>query len=321
MTTVSLRRLADKGEQGVCRDDGNFFRIPPTSLLEEPGFNLRNYEDPEVIAHIETLATVYIDGGYMPPISVRVGDDRQIYVVDGHCRRRALLLAIERGAPITHAQCLSIKANDMERIELMLRSGDGLKYKPVEVAQGYLRFVRMGLKPVEIAARVKKSISHVEGMLLLATANSDVQNQVRDGKVSATTAVVAVRAHGEKAGAMIEKSAAKAIASGKERVTAGILKARPLPPKVVSKVVESLTQVAASVTPQDRIDISGLKDDDRIAVPVHLYRQMIAIIDTVQEAAAKRSRRAGGDSCDDIEGQDEVEDASPAPDLLDNMAA
>jgi ParB-like chromosome segregation protein Spo0J len=311
MAPRSLRTLADKGVHGIRREDGVFFNVPPASLLEEPGFNIRSsYDDPDVKAHIEGLADAYAAGRYVPPITVRVGDDDGVYLLDGHCRRLGALLAIERGHHIPFIQCLALKANDVERVEVMLRSGEGLKYKPLEIAEGYHRLVRMGLTPAEIAKKVGKSVSHVDGMLLLACANSDVHRLVREGKIAATVAIEAVRAHGEKAGSLIEASVGKAEARGKPRVTAGVLKQRPISAKLAGRVFGTLARASSILPPDARQRIEGLNDDDQVEVSVHLYREMLDALEAVQEAGTEPLERKP-------EGPQE---AAPGP-LLDIMAA
>ena len=45
----------------------DFLIIPLDMLEEEEGFNQRDYNDPEVVAHIESLATAYQAVNFVPP--------------------------------------------------------------------------------------------------------------------------------------------------------------------------------------------------------------------------------------------------------------
>lgn len=220
----SFKALAAHHEEtGVKRTD--YYRVPPSKLVEEPGFNERDYDDPEVKAQIEAFAQAYAAGRPVPPLTIRVdASTGEIIVVDGHQRRRGALLAIERGHLIPYLDCLPFKGNDADRVVYMLTSAQGLKLKPVRVARGYLRLMRMGLEMSEIALSVAKTVQHVESMLVLAEANTDVQALVNQGAVSATTAIEMVRKHGEKAGAILCEKLKQAQASGQTKIKPSSIK-------------------------------------------------------------------------------------------------
>ncbi|AYK20414.1 hypothetical protein [Aeromonas veronii] len=82
MATSSLKGMAaDPSVAGVKKTD--LFRVDPRLLDEEEGFNLRDYSDPEVIAHIEGFADSYANGRYVPPLVVRTTVDGRIVPVEG----------------------------------------------------------------------------------------------------------------------------------------------------------------------------------------------------------------------------------------------
>lgn len=66
------------------------------NLIEEDGFNTREYDLPKVKEHIWKFADAYKAGEELPPLLVRVVDGR-ILLRDGYCRRRGALLACEEG--------------------------------------------------------------------------------------------------------------------------------------------------------------------------------------------------------------------------------
>jgi len=203
MVSVSLKALAaDPTQAGVKKTDQ--FRVDPRIIEEEEGFNLRDYDDPEVVEQIEAFAHSYMLGLYVPPLIVRTTDDGRIVPVEGHLRRRGALLAIKRGAELPYVDCVPFRGSDSERVGVMLRSAQGLKLRPLKVAEGYLRLFRMGFDSTEIAARVGKTKTRVEQLLDLANANADVHALVRDGHVAADAAIDAVRRHGERAGEMLQ---------------------------------------------------------------------------------------------------------------------
>lgn len=220
----SFKSLAANSEQtGVKKTD--LYKIPPEKILEESGFNERDYDDPDVKSQIEAFANAYANGQYVPPVIVRVDQATgDVLLVDGHQRRRGALLAIERGAAISHLECLAFRGNDADRVLCMLNSSEGLKLKPVGIARGYLRLLRMGLDVDEIAKSVSKTITHVDSMLVLAEANRKIQDMVNQGLVSATTAIELIKKHGDGAEAELQAQFDKAKSIGKTKVTSAVVK-------------------------------------------------------------------------------------------------
>jgi ParB family chromosome partitioning protein len=246
----SLKALAaDPTIAGIKKTD--LFRVDPRLLSEEEGFNLRDYNDPKVIAHIETFCDSYTNGRYVPALIVRTMDDGRIVPVEGHCRRRGALLAIERGALLPFVDVIQFRGNDAERVEVMLRSAEGLGLEPLAVAEGYLRLERMGHDSAQIAKSQNKTVVRVEQLLTLARANSDVHALVRDGKVSVDVAITAVREHGEAAGKMLSKIFETAQREGRQKVTKSVFQGPSAPRKTVeavfSRVETALAQVPATL--------------------------------------------------------------------------
>lgn len=256
---TSLKALAaDKSVEGVKKTD--IFRVDPRLLYEEEDFNLRSYDDPDVVAHIEGFARSYAAGAYVPPLIVHVIDGK-VNVIEGHCRRRGALLAIERGNDIPFVDCISFRGSDSERVEVMLRSAEGLQLKPLEVSFGYLRLTRMGNSNSMIAQKVNKTVAHVEQMLLLATANSDVHQLVRAGAVSAATAIEAVRAHREKAGEFLKSKLNRG-----EKVSRSSIAGWTPPRKVVSSLWTSVEDVVKGLDKKTRTQIAEFEAMDPDAV-------------------------------------------------------
>lgn len=260
---TSLKAMAAQGDGAVKKDDG--FKVDPRVIVEAPGFNLRNYDDAEVVEQIESFAASWAAGEFIPPLLVRVNDDGKIELIDGHQRLRGAMLAIERGADIGHVKVVRFYGNDTERVETMLRSASGLPLKPLEIAMGYLRLHRAGGYSVaDIAAKMHTSDTNVRNKLMLATANADVQKMVREGQVAADEAIKAVREHGEKAGAYLAQHLQKAQDQGKSKVTAKTMQSAPsVSKKVVSNVIERF-RAAAPVFRAHAKSLSDLVEKDGV---------------------------------------------------------
>ncbi|OAD16492.1 hypothetical protein [Achromobacter insolitus] len=294
----SLKSMAaDPDMPGVKKND--LFRVNPRLVEEEEGFNLRDYDDPEVIAHIEGFAQSYMAGNFVPPWIVRTDSEGRILVVEGHCRRLGALLAIERGAELPFVDTVPFRGNDADRVHMMLKSNDGLKFRPLKVAEGYLRLSRMGHSNVDIARKQIVTPSRVEQMLLLATADSDVHQLVRDGVVTADVAIEAVRKYREKAGAFLRGEYEKAKSQGKSKVTRSTMRGPTLPPKVVGSVVTALRGAVESFDTATRRRLAAMekkKPDElkgeRIEVDaltlLNLVRASAEIKDAEEKIAAKQ---------------------------------
>lgn len=255
---TSLKAMAADPEYEVKKTD--LWRINPGLLVEEPGFNLRDYEHPDVVEHIKGFAASYKAGDYVPPLVVRTDAEGRILIVEGHCRRLGAMLAIQEGADLPFVDCVSFKGGDVERVAVMLRSAEGLKLQPLEIAIGYLRLTRMGHDNKAIAGRMRKTVSHVEQMMLLATANSDVHALVRQGKVSASTAIEAVRQHRDNAGEFLAGQLRSAEEKGKSSVTRSAVKAWTPPRKVVVTVIENVDQVVKRLGRETRRELAELEN-------------------------------------------------------------
>ncbi len=231
-----------------ARAQGNkklyLYQVEPMLLEEEEGFNLRYYDDPKVIAHIEAFCESYTNNHFVPPMMVRATNDGRIVVVEGHCRRRGLRLAIARGADIPRVTVIPFQGNDRERVEVMLRSAQGLKLETLDIARGYLRLLRMGYKPASIAASQNKPVARIEQLLMLANAGADVQELVRSGAVSPDAAIEALKEHGEAAVTVLSQQLETARSEGRKRVTKPSVRGRSVPRKTVDAV---FTQVEAAI--------------------------------------------------------------------------
>lgn len=228
MTAKTFKQMVRDGE--VRRADAMKVRLD--DIHEEPGFNLR-IEGEDLEQSINLLAAYILDGGQVPPLEVRPREEGGVWLVDGHRRRRAYLKARAAGAPIEWIFVVPFTGNDADRVTRIITSAEGRNLTPMEIAAGYKRLAGFGLSHAEIGRRVGRTAQHVEQLLVLANANTDVQLLVLAGQVSATEAVRSVREHGEGAGAWLQEQLGKAQAAGKRKVTASSIAGPRLKPREV----------------------------------------------------------------------------------------
>lgn len=156
-----------------------------------------------------------------PPITVQQGDDEALYVIAGHCRRRAFVLAMEEGAPIKGIRAVAaVQRSDAELALDLLTSNEGLPLKPLERAKAIQRLVSFSWSVTEIAKRLGVSSTTVTNNLALLDAPAAAVELVEQGKVSATLAVKTIRSEGGMAGVeKLRKGVQRAAESGKGRAT------------------------------------------------------------------------------------------------------
>lgn len=254
----SFKQMIKDGE--VRRADA--MKVQLEDLHEEPGFNLRT-EGEALEASIDSLAEFIAAGGQVPPLEVRPRAEGGVWLVDGHRRRRALLkldadgrlprtpnkdnpVVLEAWVPV-----IAFEGSDADRVARIITSQENEKLSPLELAEGYKRLRAFGWSPEQIAKKVGKTRQHVEQVLMVGNANTDVQNLVAAGHVSATTAAQVVREHGDGAGKVLGAELEKAQANGKKRVTAGTIKGPSIPKPRLEAVHAASRNLIASL---DAID-------------------------------------------------------------------
>lgn len=290
----SFKQMIKDGE--IKRADAMKVRIE--DIHEEPGFNLRR-EGEDLQASIDALATHIRSGGMVPPLEVRPREAGGVFVVDGHRRRRAYLQVAEdiRDANgETWIPVVAFVGNDAERVARIMTSAEGRSLSSLEVAEGYRRLVAFGWSADEIARKVGKTRQHVDQLLILANANSDVQAMVARGEVSATSAIDTVRKHGEQAGEKLGAAVNAAKAGGKGKATAGAIKGKPLPSKLVDEMAAAHDALIGSLSTEARATIETLHLSDSgaptmIEVPAVTLLELIAIAEVVKDTRQKQAER------------------------------
>ena len=277
--TKSFKQMIKDGD--VRRADA--MRVKLEDLYEEPGFNLR-IEGDVLEASIELLAEFIANGGQIPPLEVRPRSAGGVWIVDGHRRRRAMLKLDKAGRlPRTPNRdnpeileawvpVVAFEGSDADRVARIISSQENEKLSPLELAEGYKRLRAFGWMPEQIAKKVGKTRQHVEQVLTVGDANTDVQNLVAAGHVSATTAAQVVREHGDGAGRVLGAELEKAQASGKKKVTAGTMKGPTIPKPRLEAVHTASRNLIASLGAVD-------EDSRSLTLPTTLVLELRKALD------------------------------------------
>lgn len=182
----------------------NLFYADLDLIEEDEGFNTREYERPEVQEHINNLADAYLAGDDIPPLRVTVIDGR-LLLRDGYCRRRAAIIARDRGAEITRLPIMQVKGDEVEQSLVILTSNDGLKLTPLERAKVYARLIGMNLTEDEVAKRVRKTKTHVQQYLSIHSLPRKLKDYIQSETIAWSLALEMFQEHGTGAIEIIEK--------------------------------------------------------------------------------------------------------------------
>lgn len=297
MAQINSLKSLNKESPDTSKSD--LYSVAPHLLMEEDGFNTRGmycddyYELPEVKAGIRLLAEAYTRGDYVPPIIVKVRDGN-VYVREGHRRRRAILMAIEEGAEIRKVQVLEHKGDEAEQSLLIATSNDGLPLTPLERAVIYGRLSKWGWSDQEIATRVGRTVTHVRNGLQLLELPLDLKKMIQAGEVSATYAAELYGEHGDNTIDVLRSAQDQTGSGGDEKpkkVTRK--KVQPSGPKLGKRVVDAMHKSVSTLTNRlDSIKVQGetyvltlTKDevDELVAL-----REKLAALDPAPEAKANQ---------------------------------
>lgn len=170
--------------------------LDPILIEEEPGFALRNYEEPRVQAHIAKLVKAWHACKQMEPIRVEVKAGR-CFLRKGGCRLRAALIARAQGAMIKRVAVIEVRERGARSTVHLLNSDDHLSLTPIERAQGYQRLLDEGWSTTEVATEIGKTAVHVRDAVALLRMPSAVQRMIADRVVKPHLALDVWRRYGE----------------------------------------------------------------------------------------------------------------------------
>jgi len=173
--------------------------LDPNIIQESNGFNIRDMDSDSTQQHIRKMADVIKENGneMFPPIRI-FQEGEQLFVMEGWCRRRAHILAMEEGAPIKGILCLSPTKKKPEEIILnILSSNDGLPLTAIEKAKAVKKLQSFLWTPADIAKKTGWSISTVNNLVLLSDVPNEIAEMIKTGQISATLAINTMRERGK----------------------------------------------------------------------------------------------------------------------------
>lgn len=270
MTTLG-QKYANKETRGGIALNKSYF-VPVDQLVLEPGYNIREADE----QHVEYFAQCWENGAPLPALTV-IPKNGGIMIMDGQHRYLGALRAIERGVPITRIDCKDFTGDEAEQIAFMVSSSQGKQLDPFERAKAYTRLKGFGWTNEEIAKKVGRSVSDVQMHLSLGDVPPEIKERINLGQISYANAVAVTREHGDEAVKVVEEAAEEARASGKDKITAKVLK--PKKPKPVDRLIELLRDADHIVLPAGH---STTEDEEFIQIPAADIREVMAILEKLK---------------------------------------
>lgn len=175
---------------------GTIHKVNPLAIRVQDGFNLRDMTTQAAREHVEWLAASIAEIGLQKPLAVQIRDGAA-FVVDGHCRLTAVKLAIERfGAEIKTVPVTFVDPKTSEPDLVVAMAGgvnEGLRLSVAEKAEGVARLLKWGWTHGNIAKRFGMPESRVFQLLDVARLPAEIKQEVKEGTISASLAVEAVK--------------------------------------------------------------------------------------------------------------------------------
>jgi ParB-like chromosome segregation protein Spo0J len=211
-----MTRLKDLAEKTT-----DLFQVDPRKLKVREDWNVRQ-RTPDLEAHILSLMASIREIGVQEALTIIKDPADNLWVTNGHCRIEAVMRLIAEGVEIETVPCRPEDpySNPGDHLLTMLVRNSGKPLDPIEKAEVCKRLHLYGWGTDKIAAKSGLTEPYVKDLLSLTAAPEPVQALVRNGKVSASTALDSVRKDGP-SGAVEVLSAAvgAAEASGKKKAT------------------------------------------------------------------------------------------------------
>ena len=233
---MSLRNAA-RG-QAITRQD--VYVLSPDQLVIDPENVRDSYDSEQARENIESLKSAMRAGRSIPILEIvtQADDNGRYMIVDG-AHRKLAADELQKEGILYKLRCVGFKGNPTDRIAYMMRS-EGLPLNPVEMARGVLKLSNRNMSEKEIAQSLDKSHAWVRNQLLLAQADPEVHQMIRERKVSASNVLEMIREYPNNYAAKLAALAGEVQKAGKKKVTKAVMSGPRVPPKTVDVLVHSI---------------------------------------------------------------------------------
>ena len=178
------KHAAIKGKKDV-------FWLDPHLIKIRPGWNPR-----KDLGDLTELKDSIKEEGVIVPINVKrdASSSGDFYVLNGHRRLAATLLAIKEGAdPRIPAMISKKEMSDPNALILSILTNGDKPLTPVEEGGAFARLIKWGLTIADIMKKTGRSVYYVTSRLALIEAAPEIQTAVENKEVTIKAAVSAVK--------------------------------------------------------------------------------------------------------------------------------
>lgn len=167
--------VAPQSGAGISRED---LRVPIERLVANPNQPRRSFAQSD----LEDLAASIREKGILQPLIVRATDGGKYEIVAGERRWRAAQMAQLHQIPVLVREFDDTEVLEVAIIENIQRAD----LNAMEEATGFRQLMdSFGHTQEKLAAALGKSRSHIANLLRLLTLPKDVQDLLREGKLTA----------------------------------------------------------------------------------------------------------------------------------------
>jgi hypothetical protein len=162
-------------------------------------------------------------------------ENGQPVVTNGHCRLLAVKLVMSEGVEIKSVPVRVEQRynNEADRTLSMITRNSGKPLTPLETAMVIRKLLGYGWSIPDISTKTGYSAKKINWHMDLLSTNPEIQNLVKDGKVSATLAIKTVKEKGQEAALdILTETVEKVAQKGKAKATAQDME--PPKPKCVN---------------------------------------------------------------------------------------
>lgn len=198
----------------------DLFMIDPRTIRVEEGFNSRINFD------IEPLKESIRENGVLSPLTVikeTNSDGTESYrLVDGERRYRAVCSLLDEGMDIARIPAIFIsKMSDADLLTQQIVRNDGKPFNEYEYGIACRKFVAYGFTQEEIAKKIGKDSGQVSYYLKHFTRDEEVQELLKEGRISGSEVRRIYAEHSDEKGAVeeIKKAKEKNEKKGKTKIT------------------------------------------------------------------------------------------------------
>lgn len=179
--------MAKTGLAAIAAGRTDLFRMDPRKIVIRHGWNSRDFDLPENIAHVDQLAESIREVGVKEPLA-GYHEDGEFILTNGESRLRAVLKLISEGHDVdtVPVQPEPRHATEAEHVLSQIIRNSGKPFTPIENARVFARLLDMGMTNKEIAGKVGMTPERVAQIAKLDTVTPTVREHIKKGEITST---------------------------------------------------------------------------------------------------------------------------------------